>query len=130
MVERNPLSIASQDETDKYFYGLREEKNEKERIISEKKMISKKHDMLQEPKDIKLLDPRSSNGARKDGVGFIKRSCLFTVSDDLELLQMTNICSTSCKFMDNHLFTDLEEHLVKIRKSQVMFTIYYLFFLY
>jgi len=117
--ERNPLLIASQDETDKYWYGLREVKNEKGRIISEKKMISIKHDMLKEPKEIILLDPRSSGG-----VGFIKRPCLFVVSDDLELSQMTNTGSTSCIFMNNHSFTDLEEHLVKIRKSQVMFTIH------
>ncbi|ESW07135.1 hypothetical protein PHAVU_010G104400 [Phaseolus vulgaris] len=118
--ERNPLLIASQDETGKYWYGLREEKNEKGRIIFERKMISRKHDMLKEPKDIKLLDPRSLNGARKGGVGFINRSCLFVVSDDLELSQMTNISSTSCKFMDNHPFTDLEEHLVKIKKSKAL----------
>jgi len=105
--ERNPLLKASQDDTGKYWYGLGEVKNEKGRVICEKKMISKKHHMLQEPKDIKLLDPRSSDRAKKDGVGFMKRPCLFVVSDDLTLLPMTNISSIPCSFMDDHRFTEL-----------------------
>ncbi|XP_027907090.1 uncharacterized protein LOC114166540 [Vigna unguiculata] len=118
--ERNPLLNANQDDTAKYWCGLREMKNEKGRIISKKRMISKKRDMLQQPKDIKLLDPRSSDRARKDGVGFMKRPCLFVVNDDLTVLPMTTTSSISCSFMDDTPFTKLEEHLVKIKKSEAI----------
>ncbi|XP_027906944.1 uncharacterized protein LOC114166409 [Vigna unguiculata] len=118
--ERNPLLNANQYDTAKYWYGLREMKNEKGRIISEKRMISKKRDMLQQPKDIKLLDPRSSDRARKDGVGFMKRPCLFVVNDDLTVLPMTTTSSIPCSFMDDTPFTKLEEHLVKIKKSEAI----------
>ena len=122
--ERNPLLNASQDETTKYWYGLGEMKNEKGRTICEKKMISNKKDKLQQPKDIELLDPRSSYRARKDVVGFMKRPCLFIVWDNLKLSPLTTT-SLPCSFSDseNPLSTDLEEHLLKIRKSQVTFTI-------
>ncbi|KAG2380645.1 uncharacterized protein HKW66_Vig0248430 [Vigna angularis] len=119
--ERNPLSNSSQDDTAKYWYGLGEMKNEKGRIICEKRMISKKHDMLQQPKDIKMLDPRSSDRKKKDGVGFMKRPCLFVVWDNLQLSPLTSISlPISFRDSDNLLSTDLEEHLLKIKKSKAI----------
>ena len=120
----NPIN-ASEEDTGKYWYGTGIVKDNRGRIICEKNMISKKKDMLKDPKDIKLLDPRSSR-ARKSDVGFMKRPCLFVVSDNLEVKAMTTSSSIPCPFMENdRLLDDLEEHLVKIRKSQVIFTIQY-----
>ncbi|XP_027906286.1 uncharacterized protein LOC114165874 [Vigna unguiculata] len=119
--ERNPLLNASQDYTSKYWYGLGEMKNEKGRIICEKKMISKKRDMLQQPKEIELLDPRSSYRDRKDGVGFMKRPCLFVVWDNLKLSPLTTTSlPISFSDSDNVVSTDLEEHLLRIRKSEAI----------
>ncbi|XP_022641692.1 uncharacterized protein LOC106773137 [Vigna radiata var. radiata] len=120
--EKNPLLNPSQDDTAKYWYGLGKMKNENGRIICEKRMISKKHDMLEQPKDIKMLDPRSSDRKKKDGVGFMKRPCLFVVQDNLELKELTNnSLPISFSDSDNHLSTtDLEEHLLKIRKTKAI----------
>ncbi|KAG4937121.1 hypothetical protein JHK82_051339 [Glycine max] len=116
----NPLN-ASEEDTGKYWYGTGIVKDNRGRIICEKNMISKKKDMLKDPKDIKLLDPRSSDGARKSDVGFMKRPCLFVVSDNLEVKAMTTSSSIPCPFMENdRLLDDLEEHLVEIRKSQAL----------
>ncbi|WVZ16377.1 hypothetical protein V8G54_009359 [Vigna mungo] len=119
--ERNLLLNPSQDDTAKYWYGLGEKKNENGRIICEKRMISKKRDMLQQPKDIKMLDPRSSDRKRKDGVGFMKRPCLFVVWDNLKLSPLTTTSlPDSLPDSDNALSTDLEEHLLKIRKTKAI----------
>ncbi|XP_014492425.1 uncharacterized protein LOC106754870 isoform X1 [Vigna radiata var. radiata] len=119
--ERNPLSNSSQDDTAKYWYGLGEMKNEKGRIICEKRMISKKQDMVQQPKDIKMLDPRSSDRKKSDGVGFMKRPCLFVVWDDLKLSPLTSTSlPISFSGSDNLLSTDLEEHLLKINKAKAI----------
>ncbi|XP_014516124.1 uncharacterized protein LOC106773876 [Vigna radiata var. radiata] len=130
--ERNPLLKPKQDDTAKYWYGLGEMKNENGRVICEKRMISKKHDMLQQPKDIKMLDPRSSDRKKRDGVGFMKRPCLFLVWDNLKLSPLTttsldsyNLLSTVSDNLpstgsDNLPSPDLEEHLLKITKSKAI----------
>ena len=82
-------------------------------------MISKKNDMLQYPaKKLKLFEPRCSDGAKEAGVGFMKRPCLFVVSDDLKVRQLTT--TSSIQYMQelgNVKFDDLKEHMVEIRKS-------------
>lgn len=82
-------------------------------------MISKKNDMLQYPaKKLKLFEPRCSDGAKEAGVGFMKRPCLFVVSDDLKVRQLTT--TSSIQYMQelgNVKFDDLNEHMVEIRKS-------------
>ncbi|KAG4922370.1 hypothetical protein JHK86_051183 [Glycine max] len=121
----NPLN-ASEEDTTKYWYGTGIVKDNRGRIIYEKNMISTKKDMLKDPKDIKLLDPRSSDGVRKSDVGFMKRPCLFVISDNLEVKAMTTSSSIPCPFMeDDQSLDDLEKHLVEMRKSQVIFTIQY-----
>ncbi|BAT97999.1 hypothetical protein VIGAN_09159900 [Vigna angularis var. angularis] len=126
--EGNPLLNPKQDDTTKYWYGLGEMKNKNGRVICEKSMISKKHDMLQQPKDIEMLDPRSSDRKKKDGVGFMKRPCLFLVSDNLKLSPLTTTSlpdslhnlSDPLHDSNNLLSTGLEEHLLKITKSKAI----------
>jgi len=75
---------------------------------------------------VKLVDPRSSDGAREAAVGFMERPCLFIVRDDLEVIPMTTASSISClQQLQNVKLNDLEEHFIKIRKShEVIFTIH------
>ncbi|CAJ1950252.1 unnamed protein product [Sphenostylis stenocarpa] len=116
---RNLLNV-SQDVVSEYWYGLGVMKDGKGHVLWEKKMISKKQDMLQNPKAIKLLDPRSSDGVRKHEVGFMKRPCLFVMSDDLKVLPMTTTSSIPGPFMKGVPLDDLKEHLVKMRKPQAL----------
>ncbi|XP_027906540.1 uncharacterized protein LOC114166083 isoform X1 [Vigna unguiculata] len=117
--EKNPLLNQSQDDTAKYWYGLGEMKNGKGRY--EMRVISKKRDMLQDSKDIKMLDPRSSDRKNKDGVGFMKRPCLFVVWDNLKLSPLTTTgLPISFSDSDTVLYPDLEEHRLKIRKSEAL----------
>ncbi|RZC19375.1 hypothetical protein D0Y65_006272 [Glycine soja] len=81
-------------------------------------MISKKKEMLQYPTKLKLFEPRCYDGAREAIVGFMKRPCLFVVSDDLKVRQLTT--TSSIQYMQelgNVKFIDLKEHMVEIRKS-------------
>jgi len=114
----NPLE---EDDSPQYWYGPVVVKDNEGRI-----MISKRKDMLRDPTKVKLFDPRSSNGAREPVVGFMKRPCLFIVSDDLEVIPMTTDSSISyLQQLGNVKLNDLEEHFIKVRKShEVIFTIH------
>ncbi|KAG5111088.1 hypothetical protein JHK82_040311 [Glycine max] len=81
-------------------------------------MISKKKEMLQYPTKLKLFEPRCYDGAREADVGFMKRSCLFVVSDDLKVRQLTTTSSIQdMQELGNVKFDDVKEHMVEIRKS-------------
>lgn len=118
----NPLE---EDDSPEYWYGPVVEKDNDEG----RTMISKRKDMLRDPTKVKHYDPRSCDGAREPAVGFMKRPCLFIVSDDLEVIPMTNDSSVSyLQQLGNVRLNDLEEHFIKIRKSyEVIFTILLLF---
>ncbi|XP_027908104.1 uncharacterized protein LOC114167268 [Vigna unguiculata] len=106
----NPLG---EEDSPQYWYGPVVEKDNEGRT-----MISKKKEMLRDPKKVKLFDPRSSDGAREAGVGFMKRPCLFLVTDDLEMKPMTASSSISyLKELGIENLNDLEEHFIKVRKS-------------
>ncbi|XP_020220347.2 uncharacterized protein LOC109803260 [Cajanus cajan] len=103
---------ASQD-TPKYWYGTGAVKDNMGRI-----MISKRKDMVQDPKEVKLFEPRCRDGARELAVGFMKRPCLFVVRDDLQVIPITTTSSILyLQQLENIQLNDLEEHLVEIRKS-------------
>ncbi|XP_028239493.1 uncharacterized protein LOC114418385 isoform X1 [Glycine soja] len=109
----NPLN-ASQEYTPTYWYGTVVVKDNNEG----RTMISKKKEMLQYPAKLKLFEPRCYDGAREAAVGFMKRPCLFVVSDDLKVRQLTT--TSSIQYMQelgNVKFDDLKEHMVEIRKS-------------
>ncbi|KAL2625534.1 hypothetical protein GLYMA_07G064900v4 [Glycine max] len=107
-----------EDHTPNYWYGTVAGNDNNEG----RTMISKKKDMLQTAKELKLFDPRCSDGAKEPGVGFVKRPCLFVVMDDLEVKQMTT--TSSIEYLNNLgddvKLGDLEEHLVEIRSNEVM----------
>ncbi|XP_027905996.1 uncharacterized protein LOC114165613 [Vigna unguiculata] len=113
----NPLE---EEDSPQYWYGPVVQKHNEGRT-----MISNRKDMLRDPKKVKLFDPRSIDGAREAGVGFMKRPCLFVVSDDLKVIPMTTASSILyLKELGNGKLNDLEEHYVKVRKShEVIFTI-------
>ena len=74
--------------------------------------------MLQYPTKLKLFEPRCYDGAREAAVGFMKRPCLFVVSDDLKVRQLTTTSSIQyMQVLGNVKFDDLKEHMVEIRKS-------------
>ncbi|KAL2625515.1 hypothetical protein AAZV13_07G057700 [Glycine max] len=109
----NPLN-ASQEYTPTYWYGTVVVKDNNEG----RTMISKKKEMLEYPAKLKLFEPRCYDGAREAAVGFMKRPCLFVVSDDLKVRQLTT--TSSIQYMQelgNVKFDDLKEHMVEIRKS-------------
>jgi len=108
-----------EDHTPNYWYGTVAGKDNNEG----RTMISKKKDMLQTAKELKLFDPRCSDGAKEPGVGFVKRPCLFVVKDDLEVIQMTTTSSIEYLRDEKVKVGDLEEHLVEIRSNEVIFTI-------
>ncbi|XP_014515317.1 uncharacterized protein LOC106773141 [Vigna radiata var. radiata] len=108
--KRNPLE---EEDSPEYWYGPVVEKENEGRT-----MISKRKELLRDPKKVKLFDPRSSDGAREAPVGFMKRPCLFVVSDDLEVKPMTSASSIShLKELGIVKLNDLEEHFIKVRKS-------------
>ncbi|RDY01254.1 hypothetical protein CR513_15445, partial [Mucuna pruriens] len=109
----NPLNSLQEEDTPKYWYGTVVTKDNKEC-----KMISKREDKVQGPTEMKLFDPRCSVGARESGVGFMKRPCLFVVTDDLKVIPMaTNSSIEYLQELKNVRPSDLEEHFVEIRKS-------------
>ena len=114
----NPLE---EEDSPEYWYGSVVVNDNEGRT-----MISKRKDMLRDPKKVKLVDPRSCDGAREAAVGFMKRPCLFIVRDDLEVIPMTTASSISyLQQLQNVKLNDLEEHFIKIRKShEVIFTIH------
>nr|KYP77117.1 hypothetical protein KK1_021388 [Cajanus cajan] len=110
---------ASQD-TPKYWYGTGAVKDNMGRI-----MISKRKDMVQDPKEVKLFEPRCCDGARELAVGFMKRPCLFVVRDDLQVIPITTTSSILyLQQLENIQLNDLEEHLVEIRKSHEVIKIH------
>ncbi|RDY01253.1 hypothetical protein CR513_15446, partial [Mucuna pruriens] len=109
----NPLIASQEDDTPSYWYGTVVAEDNKEC-----KMISKREDKVQGPAEMKLFDPRCSVGARESGVGFMKRPCLFVVTDDLKVIPMTTNSSIEyLQELKNVRPSDLEEHFVEIRKS-------------
>ncbi|KAG4954721.1 hypothetical protein JHK87_040315 [Glycine soja] len=88
------------------------------KCLKMQEMISKKKEMLQYPTKLKLFEPRCYDGAREADVGFMKRSCLFVVSDDLKVRQLTTTSSIQdMQELGNVKFDDVKEHMVEIRKS-------------
>nr|KYP77209.1 hypothetical protein KK1_021488 [Cajanus cajan] len=118
----NPLNALQEEDTPKYWYGTVEDN--KGSIRSERKMISKVKNLLRDPADTKLFEPRCFDGAREPAVGFMKRPCLFIVKDDLQVIPITTTSSiTHLQQLENVQLDDLEEHWVEIRKAhEVIFT--------
>nr|KYP77122.1 hypothetical protein KK1_021393 [Cajanus cajan] len=121
------LNVLQEVHTPEYWYGtpVTDDKG------SERKMISTKRDMLRDPAEMKLFEPRCCDGARERAVGFVKRPCTFVVSDDLEVkttrnaIEETTTSITYLREMENLRLDDLEENSVKITKShEVIFTIH------
>nr|KYP77121.1 hypothetical protein KK1_021392 [Cajanus cajan] len=115
----NPLNALQEDNTPKYWYGTPVEKYNMEN--DEKKKISKKKEMLRDPpQEMKLFDPRSSvvGSDVHQKYEFMKRPCLFVVTDDLKVIPITTASSFPYpKELGNFKLDDVEEHMVKIRKK-------------
>ncbi|KAL2336511.1 hypothetical protein Fmac_010957 [Flemingia macrophylla] len=82
-------------------------------------MISKIREMLRDPAEIKLFEPRCGDGARERAVGFLKRPCTFVVSDDLKVKTTASVTATTSSVeypqemqnVHNVRFNDLREQL-------------------
>ncbi|KAL2336044.1 hypothetical protein Fmac_010490 [Flemingia macrophylla] len=79
------VSALQEVNTPKYWYGT-----VKGGTNSGEKKISKIRDMLRDPAEMKLFEPRCCDGARERAIGFMKRPCTFVVSDDLEVKTIAN----------------------------------------
>ncbi|KAL2336072.1 hypothetical protein Fmac_010518 [Flemingia macrophylla] len=102
----NPLNVLEEGDLPKYWFGTPKKCNME--CKKEKEMVSMKKDLLRDPpKGMKLFDPRS----------FMKRPCLFVVTDDLKLIPMTTASSFQyLQALENFKLDDVKQHIVKIRK--------------
>ncbi|KAL2336066.1 hypothetical protein Fmac_010512 [Flemingia macrophylla] len=83
------VSALQEVHTPKYWYGVKGGTN------SDERKISKIRDMLRDPAEMKLFEPRCCDGARERAIGFMKRPCTFVVSDDLEVKTIANGTTTT-----------------------------------
>ncbi|KAL2336061.1 hypothetical protein Fmac_010507 [Flemingia macrophylla] len=80
------IQVSALQEVPKYWYGVKSGTN------SDEKKISKIRNMLRDPEEMKLFEPRCCDidGARERAIGFMKRPCIFVVSDDLKVKTTAN----------------------------------------
>ncbi|ESW12425.1 hypothetical protein PHAVU_008G111300 [Phaseolus vulgaris] len=107
-----PIHVPEED-TPSFWYGTKAVN-----VNIKGEVISKNKDMLRDPVDMKIFEPRCSDGAREPAVGFMKRPCIFVVRDDLQVTPMTT--NSSISFVQElHLpLDDFEEHSVEIKNSR------------
>ncbi|KAL2336062.1 hypothetical protein Fmac_010508 [Flemingia macrophylla] len=134
----NPLNVLEEGDPPKYWLGTPKKCNMESEKEKEKEMVSMKKDLLRDPPkekemklvdppkekklfdpptEMKLFDPRSFAVDTSYKYGFMKRPCLFVVTDDLKVIPMTAASSFPyLQELENFKLDDVEQHIVKIRK--------------
>ncbi|XP_057458751.1 uncharacterized protein LOC130749412 [Lotus japonicus] len=115
---RQPLNHF-EDESPSYWYGTGVIKNN---ICYANKngVISKKKNLIHNPEDMKLFEPRSPDGTREFAEGFVRRPSLFVVWDDLQVTHLAKTSSISFLQKLNVPLDDLEEHVVSIGETEAL----------
>lgn len=115
---RQPLNLREED-TPSYWCGTGVLRNNT-LYTNPNGVISKKSSLISQPEAMRLFDPRSPDGGKRDSVvGFVRRPSLFVVWDDLQVTPLANTSSVFFLQKLNVPLDDLEDHVVSIGGREV-----------